>query len=121
MHGEVLRHVLIVRPPHPSRAAVAQAVELYEDGVIVRWMIPGPVPDWAFGDEDPSERLPGFSLTDDVGTSYRPAGGSSGGGDGGYRGEDRFVPAVPESAAQLQLHGADSVAVLELPTAGARA
>jgi hypothetical protein len=48
-----------------------------------------------------SLRLYRFGLSDDIGTDYRPWGGSSGGGGGETTGEAMFLPAPPPAASAL--------------------
>jgi hypothetical protein len=78
------------------------SVELYEDGVIVRWIDTrgapvSPPPDW---------RQPVIGLSDDIDTTYQYEGSSSGVGDGGpLRGETEFTPSLPPGAAALQVLG----------------
>ena len=113
---------------HGGRLRVI-TVEFYDSVVVVRWRV-SPDPDLALafpeetlaleqdlvGLEDwASEELRskgrrslimmrlfrGFSLTDDLGTSYMPKGQSHGGQPGERSGQSRFLPAVPSSASVL--------------------
>jgi hypothetical protein len=72
------------------------SVELYADGVIVRYVVVDFVPPSA-GD---AWKWPQLEIGDDVGTEYEQVGASAGSGDGGpLRGEIRFIPEVPSTAA----------------------
>ena len=67
-------------------------LELYDDGVVVRWT--------ALEDDEPA-----LDLADDIGTSYEFMGGDWGSGSGSrVRGEAEFTPAVPKRASRLRLN-----------------
>jgi hypothetical protein len=104
-YGERLLRVILIDEP-PQRVPVkVQAIELYDDGVGVRWMIPGPSPDWSYDtDEDTDDHWPHLRLRDDIGTRFVPRTGHGGGGDS-YRGEMNFTPAVPKDASALEVLG----------------
>ena len=109
------------------------ALELFYDHVAVHWRLaPPPDPETLFSTEltalgRETECLPEwertecrrsrgrrlllriaerFLVADDAGTTYRSAGGSSGGGEDELIGRQRFAPAVPEAATELDI-GAD--------------
>lgn len=87
----------VVLPPdyEPVEDIQLVSVELYEDGLIVRWN--------RLVEAEPS--FPPLAVQDDVGTTYTPAG--SGGFRTGYRvthGQSCFVPAVPASAKRLDVN-----------------
>lgn len=101
--GEHLERVIVLEEPKVPVPVKAQAVRLYDDGVVVQWMFPGPNPEWAYED-DADEHSPEIELRDDLSTEYRASTGSSG-GDGSFRGEKGFAPAVPGEAATLEILG----------------
>jgi hypothetical protein len=103
--GDRLLQVIVIEEPPEHVPVKVQAVELYDDGVGVRWMFPGPSPDWSYdSDEDTDDHWPQLRLRDDVDTHYVPRTGHGGGGDS-YRGETNFTPAVPEDASTLEVLG----------------
>src|SRR3954453_7584823 len=66
-------------------------LELYEDGIVVRWT--------ALENNEPA-----LDLADDIGTSYEFTGGEWRSGSGSrVRGESEFTPAAPERASRLRL------------------
>jgi hypothetical protein len=106
-HGERLLRVIIVEEPTDPVPLKVQAVELYDDGVGVRWMIAGPSPEWSYDSgTDTDDHWPHFRLRDDLGTRFVPRTGHGGGGDS-YRGEMNFTPRVPEDASSLEVLGLD--------------
>jgi hypothetical protein len=103
--GERLLRVIVIEEPPEDVPVKVQAVELYDDGVGVRWMIPGPSPDWSYdSDPDTDYHWPDLRLRDDIGTRFVSRTGHGGGGDS-YRGEMNFTPAVPEGASTLEVLG----------------
>ena len=85
-----LRHVLVGPAEEVSGTRVV-TLELYDDGVVVRWT--------ALEDDEPA-----LELSDDAGTAYEfTSGGWSSGGKSRVRGENAFTPAVPEGASTLRL------------------
>jgi hypothetical protein len=67
-------------------------LELYDDGVVVRWT--------ALENNEPA-----LDLADDIGTSYEFTGGEWGSGSGSrVRGESEFTPAAPKRASRLRLN-----------------
>jgi hypothetical protein len=130
-----------------GRVTLVAAI-VYADGVVIEWVV-GPAPDLSWLPPDASEgsstffpqfrnrpesiermrrfkRLSTFwgsaTLSDDVGTKYRWAGGDAGGGeDVGYRGDEVFSPAPPASATELtvRVHDLDfTIAVRGTPNSG---
>ncbi len=111
----------LVARPQPGAAVRVLAVELYGDGLVVRYTYDDPVDvrptvpldfyDLA-GVEPPLEALlaeaeaeggnlaPGISLRDDVGTRYIWSGGGQSGVEVA-QGESQFTPAVPADASRL--------------------
>jgi hypothetical protein len=102
--GADLRRVLPVASDDLGGGFRVVSVEIYELGLIVRWLVSPPVDDWS-----PS---PPVMLADDVGTDYRH---TSGGGFGHLtveRGDAMFVPTPPPAASVLTIsHHDRSVAV----------
>jgi len=90
------------------------SAELYEDGVVLRWLFVSPSPD--------SPAPPGthyrppqtFSMWDDLDTAYTPQGGGWVQGHH-LRGDTAFVPAVPGSTTRLHVAADDERYTLELP------
>jgi hypothetical protein len=118
--GEEFTRALAVQPQRGAPFQIL-AVELYGDGLVVRFTYDSPVmvqvaiPLHFYemaGVEPPLDKLlaeaeeeegtlePNLSITDDVGTSYRHAGGSRGGLEVAH-GETSFTPAVPATATHL--------------------
>lgn len=85
-------------PPQPGAAAQVLAVELYGDGLIVRFSVDDPVVDEADA-EGGNPRLR-FTIEDDLSTDYLRRGGSWGGAEVAH-GQSRFTPAVPADATRL--------------------
>jgi hypothetical protein len=84
------------------------SVECYDLGLIVRWLVSPPVDDWA--------PFPPVTVTDDVGTDYRPGSGGSFGHATALRGDAMFRPAPPPEASLLTIaHGDATVAVSLAP------
>jgi hypothetical protein len=119
-HGEEFRHALAVQPQRGAPVQVL-AVELYGDGLVVRFTYDSPVMAQAAiplhfyeiarvdapldkllaeAEEEEGTLEPNVSVTDDVGTTYRHAGGSRGGMEVAH-GETSFTPAVPPTATRL--------------------
>lgn len=88
--------------------------ELYEDGIVLRWLFVSPSPD--------SPPPPGtlyrppqtFSMWDDLDTAYTPQGGGWVQGHH-LRGDTAFVPAVPDAATRLHVAADEERYTLELP------
>jgi hypothetical protein len=117
------------------------AAIVYTDGIVIEWFV-GPVPDLSWMPEDSSEgssslfpqfrdqpenlermrrfkRLSTFwdsaTLTDDLGTQYRSAGGDAGGAeDTGYKGHEVFSPPPPAEARELTVHVSDLAITIAL-------
>ena len=104
MLGRELREVLI-GPDAELGGLRVGCVELYDDGVVVRWSSVEPD---AFGVE--------VMLSDDVGTDYESLGRGAGGGGPRCRtrGEMTFAPAAPAEATCLMLEHGGRRAKLEL-------
>jgi hypothetical protein len=80
------------------------SVELYDAGVVVRWVgLPQA--------EDPGRwEPPRLELHDDCATEYRPS-GSAWSGHVTARGETAFIPEVPDKASALQVMSPDGESV----------
>ena len=61
-----------------------------------------------------------FTLSDDVGTGYRSAGGGSGGGGNELTGRARFVPGIPPTASVLTVHWEELAFPVALHATGGR-
>jgi hypothetical protein len=89
-------------------------VEMYEDGLIVRYVLPDfelPVG----GDIDRPWEPVDMAVEDDTGTEYEWASGGGGSSDGGpFRGEEAFTPAVPGDARRLIVRSESGAVKLEL-------
>jgi hypothetical protein len=110
--GEHLLRVVVLDDTARLRHVRVQAVELYEDGVVVRWRLCGSSPVLWPNALAPTEDAPELSLVDDVGTRYTLVGTASGGDRETYRGESEFVPRAAPVARQLRVLGlGDAVAV----------
>ena len=111
-----LRRV-VLGPPERHGGVRVTSVELYEDGVAIRWhmvrLAPGEsgavpsLPDEVEGvDAARRAQEPYFSVYDDIGTRYRFQSGGGGGGNGRFsdrvrKGTQTFTPAVPAQASTL--------------------
>jgi hypothetical protein len=107
--GLELRRVVLVPPQEDERVRV-QSVELFEDAVSLRWVLPSGL-EWP---ETAAEGMFGlrngsFALRDDVGTEYRLAGSIAGKFPVVAHGTSFFTPAVPEHASRLTIVMATSV------------
>ena len=99
--GLKLNRVLI-GPDQADLEVRVLAVELYEDGLIVRFALLGGL-NMPETPEEAALRPQGpmnFGVADDLGTQYMSAGSHSGGGKV-TRGDAQFIPAVPEGASRL--------------------
>lgn len=94
--GRTLVRVVPIVAPLASIQLVS--LELYEDGMVVRW-IAAPPP--------PSGHVP-LALTDDVATLYRTAGSGAFGSSSVMRGESLFVPRLNPEATQIVLSVGDA-------------
>lgn len=90
--GTELDDVLVVNAPVGPLRIVS--VELYDDGVVVRWIRPRIQADVGG---------PRLTLGDDVGTMYAPSAFGSHGNNEVERGESSFAPGVPKTATALRL------------------
>jgi hypothetical protein len=118
---------VIAGPPARVAGLRVTVVVFYGAGVGIEWhRSDGPVEvpeDWEPDELDAEkatelhEMFSGlFSLTDDVGTTYVGARGTSGGGGPGVMfGGYHFAPAVPESATRLELEVAGETLAVPLP------
>jgi hypothetical protein len=98
---------VVVAPPAPDALGLRLlAAELYDDGVVLRWVFTAPAS--PAGATPSAEYRPpeAYSLWDDVETAYDPQGG---GWIPGHhlRGDTAFVPAVPDESTKLYV-AADS-------------
>jgi hypothetical protein len=106
--GEHLQRAIVLDEPEDSVSIKAQSLELFEDGVVLRWVVPGGYDE---GAEERDTRWP--KLQDDVGTKYRTLGGH-GGGNPRYSGQWWIVPAVPANATRLEVLGYEYPATASL-------
>jgi hypothetical protein len=95
--GDTLERVLIQTERWPQDPLFIQAVELYTDGVVVRWW---GKPGWW---RKPLGSRVSFTLSDDVATPYRKVSGGARENGRVARGEVCFVPCVPDSATALRI------------------
>lgn len=115
--GTHLRRVIVVDEEGQTGEWRIQAIDLFDDGVIVRWLrrdgAPAEVPT---GDEPMTDwpRHPSFALHDDVGTDFVRHRGHGRGGGPTWRGETTFAPSVPGSARALTILSEDGPLVLDL-------
>ncbi len=117
--GLNLRRVLVPPAAADREDVKVLAVELYDDGLIVRWACPGleiPVPDFADSDTSTVEtfHLPSFEVGDDVGTRYWIQGANGSDAAGSVRGESIYEPTVPADAKTLTVSTGERVIKLEL-------
>jgi hypothetical protein len=97
--------LLSVRPVNVSLGAIRiVSVELYEDGLVVRWLAAPP----------PDQSGVAIDVADDQGTHYVGAGSGSFGNDSVHRGESCFTPAVPSEATQLQISSRGQTTALDI-------
>lgn len=80
---------------------VVVSIELYEDGVGVRWLS-APLPVSEEGEGLGVEPLP-LQIRDDAGTPYRQVGSGGSGNSAVLRGETLFVPAVSDTATSIDV------------------
>jgi len=78
------------------------SAELYEDGVVLRWLFVSPSTDSPAPPGTLYRPPQAFSLWDDTGTAYTPQGGGWVQGHH-LRGDTAFVPAVPAEATELNV------------------
>jgi hypothetical protein len=98
--GVNLRRVVLAPPAPDTPGLRLLGAELYDDGVVLRWVFVAPSSPTAApagAEYSPPEA---YSLWDDVESAYDPQGG---GWIPGHhlRGDTAFVPAVPENATRL--------------------
>jgi hypothetical protein len=97
--GRQLVSVLPGPSPTERDGMRVNCVELYDDGILVRWS--------DRGEEDDLDQMlhVEVEISDDLGTEYgTDGGGSSGGGPGArVRGHMTFTPAMPKAATRLYL------------------
>lgn len=102
--------MFVLPEPSDDPAVKVQSVELYEDGVIVRWRSHHDAPRVGEDPEDAffkrvNEWTADSQLVDDAGTDYEFLGGH-GSGVGWWRGEITYTPGVPPAATFLEfIHG----------------
>jgi hypothetical protein len=101
-------------PAQPSGKVRVLTVEMYEDGLVVRYVLPDfelPV----VGELDKPWEPVDIAVEDDTGTEYEWAGGGGGSLDEGpFRGEVAFTPAVPGDARRLIVRSESGSVELEL-------
>jgi hypothetical protein len=92
------------------------ALELYNDGFIIRYVLPRGLGE---GPRTPAEAtlnpmgLASLSVRDDVGTAYAIVGGGAGGAPAAH-GMTRYVPAVPGEASWLEVMTAGGLVRFDL-------
>jgi hypothetical protein len=92
------------------------ALELYNDGFIIRYVLPRGVGE---SPKTPAEAtlnpmgLASLSVRDDVGTAYAIVGGGAGGAPAAH-GMTRYVPAVPGEASWLEVMTAGGLVRFDL-------
>jgi hypothetical protein len=101
-------------PAHPDAPGLhLLAAELYEDGVLLRWLFVQPRGRGAAAERAGHRPPESFTLWDDAGTAYTPQGGGWLAGEH-LRGDTAFVPAVPETATRLHVGAGPQRFELEL-------
>jgi hypothetical protein len=112
---EGLRLLRTVAAPTPPDAAGLHllAAELYEDGVVLRWVFVQPRGSGAAAERAVHRPPESFTLWDDVDTPYTAQGGGWVVGEH-LRGDTAFVPAVPPDATQLRVGAGSDRFELEL-------
>jgi hypothetical protein len=96
--GRSLRRVLLIESAGIDRDARPRLIEFYDDGVVLDWM-----KSKLNHDRHASNLHPRIELRDELGTDYLFRGGGGGGFGEMLRMRDIFVPAVPASAATLEV------------------
>ncbi len=112
---EGVRLVRVVQAPRASDRPGLHLLgaELYEDGVVLRWLFVSPSPDDSAAPGTLYRPPQTFSLWDDADTAYTPQGGGWVQGHH-LRGDTAFVPAVPDGAGQLNVAADEERFTLEL-------
>ncbi|MGB2876359.1 MAG: hypothetical protein WBB76_12930 [Gaiellaceae bacterium] len=96
--GVELRRVIPVASDDLGRGIRVVSVEIYDRGLVVRWLaVPSPE------DLDSVTREPLFALSDDAGTRYDYFSGGSFGHSNAVRGDALYTPAPPGNATTLDL------------------
>jgi hypothetical protein len=108
--GELLRRVVILPEEGNTGSVKLLAVELYDDGLVVRWMRRPSAPPVTRADP---VRAPGsgLSIADDRATEYFVDDLSAGAGRASFHGRTAFTPAVPGDARTLRVRYADEAEV----------
>jgi hypothetical protein len=91
--GRRLKKVIPVGS-YVGNGATLVSVELYGDCLVVRWLMV---------DRDVANLPPHVNVNDNIGTSYRRAGGAFFGNAPVVRGESLFTPAPPATADTLEV------------------
>lgn len=93
----------VVARDHPDAPGLhLLAAELYDDGVLLRWIFVAPRGRGLAAERAGHTPPESFTLWDDVGTAYTPQGGGWLAGEH-LRGDTAFVPAVPQGATKLSV------------------
>ncbi len=100
--GVRLERVVQAQPASDRPGLHLLGAELYEDGVVLRWLFVSPPPDGTAAPGTHYRPPQTFSLWDDAGTAYTPQGGGWVQGHH-LRGDTAFVPAVPAEASELHV------------------
>jgi hypothetical protein len=110
-HGLRLSRVIRVDPQEDSDVRVL-AVELFEDGLGIRYALPSGIrsPE---GPDEPFVYDASFSVSDDAGTQYTWQGGGASGHPVAH-GVAMFTPPVPESAQSLTVVTRGAVVTVDL-------
>ncbi len=93
----------VTAPPHPEAPGLhLLGAELYEDGVVLRWVFVQPRGRGPAAERTGHRPPESFTLWDDAGTAYTPQGGGWLAGEH-LRGDTAFVPRVPAEASRLHV------------------
>jgi hypothetical protein len=115
--GLRLQRTVVAPPPAESPGLHLLAAELYEDGVVLRWVFVAPRGSGAVAERAAHRPPESFTLWDDVDTPYTAQGGGWVTGEH-LRGDTAFVPAVPPEATRLRVGAGPDRFELELGPAG---
>jgi hypothetical protein len=105
LSGECLERVVILPEEGNNGSVKLLAVELYEDGLVVRWLRRASAP------ASPAAPGGGLSIADDRATEYLLDDLSAGAGEASFHGRTAFTPAVPRDARTLRIRYADEAEV----------
>ena len=100
--GIELRRVIPIASDDLGRGTRVVSVEIYNQGLIVRWLI-APPPDDLDDQVTHFPHAPLFALSDDAGTHYNYLSSGGFGSSDATRGDELHRPAPPEEATALDL------------------